>query len=504
MRTCAAILLAVGMASVALAGANQPPASGATQPSPKLDVELAVDGTGSMASAIARARENGVAITYGVIELLPDTRFSVVVFRDHGNPAGEYQLVQPFTDNESLVKDAFGRIGTAHNPSPNNGLAESYNLAFRNSYSDSRMGWRPGARKIVVVLGDAEPNGAGTDRFAGCRDHSSDPEGLSTRRELANMRTAKRTLIMVRELSSGLSVTFRCYESLAAAAYAGGLAADAGANIVPTIVELIEGAYAPLTLKPDLRAALRNARSGYTVKLQNPNVLDLTIKSVRVHLPRGFRYLRGTTSGASRAEPHVFGRSLIWTFTNVVPAGGLLRLHLGVHTPKRLGAYRSEATAVVQTAAGNELVPRTPTVVLRVKRQISTIAFGFNAKISGGSTVQGETSSRFGAGRAALLREVAARGSVLLRESHGARLVLRATRLRLKQLTAPTRARLTLHVSAARGFRGCRVGSRARLLLLNSADLRQDGTNAAYLRLSLPRGCGGTIRGSAAISVSDS
>jgi hypothetical protein len=54
-----------------------------------LDVEIAVDGTVSMASAIAQAKQSGIAISAGVIQLLPDSRFSVVVFRDHGNPAGE-------------------------------------------------------------------------------------------------------------------------------------------------------------------------------------------------------------------------------------------------------------------------------------------------------------------------------------------------------------------------------------------------------------------------------
>jgi hypothetical protein len=155
-----------------------------------------------------------------------------------------------------LVKSAFGRIKTAYNPSPDNGPAESYNLAFRKSYSDERMGWRPDARRIVLVLGDAEPNGAGTEGLPGCRDRSRDPEGLSTRQELANMRATKRTLIMVREPSSEVSVSVQCYESLASGAYAGGLAEDAGEDLVSTIVELIQGAYAPLTLKPDLRAAV--------------------------------------------------------------------------------------------------------------------------------------------------------------------------------------------------------------------------------------------------------
>ena len=44
----------------------------------------------------------------------------------------------------------------------------------------------------------------------------------------------------------------------------------------------------------------------------------------------------------------------------------------------------------------------------------------------------------------------------------------------------------------------------ATLLLFNSNDVRPDDSNDAYLRLVLPRGCGGPIRRAAKISVSDS
>jgi hypothetical protein len=473
------------------------------QATPQLDVEIAVDGTASMASAIAQAKQSGIAITDGVIQLLPDTRFSVVVFRDHGNPVGEYELVQPFTNDESLVESAFGRIKTAYNPNRDNGPAESYNLAFKRSYSDSQMGWRAGARKIVLVLGDAEPNGAGTNGLAGCHDRSHDPEGLSTRQELANMRSSERTLIMTRELSKEVSASLECYQSLAAGAYAGGLARDAGDDLVSTIVELIQGAYAPLTLKPDLRAALRTDRTGYTVKLQNPNLLSLTIKSIKVQLPRGFRYLRHTTSGVTRADPVVSGRMLTWSLTRVLPARQQLRLHLAVYTPRRLGTYRSKATAFVETAAGNQLVPRTPAATIRLKRNISAIGFRFLAKVAAGSTVAGRANARFRAGKR-LLGSVSVRGSILLQKGQGTRVLLRARRLRLVRLAGPTRARLTLRVVGAHGLPGCRVGSRATLVLFNSTDLRQDDSNDAYLRLALPRRCGGTIRRSAAITVSDS
>jgi hypothetical protein len=506
MKTFVAGLLAVGLVCcIAFAGGRESSASGATgEPTSQLDVEIAVDGTGSMKSAIAHARQVGVGITDGVISLLPDTRFSVVVFRDNGNRAGEYELLQPFTHDTSAVRTALGRIKTASNPSPDNGPAESYNLAFERSYSDAQMGWRPSARKIVLVLGDAEPNGAGREGLPGCDDHSNDPEGLSTRQQLANMRSAGRTLIMVREVSRELSVSLQCYQSLAAGAFVGGEARDAGSDLVSTIVELVQGAYAPLTLQPDLGTALRTGRMGYTVKLQNPNLLPLTIKSVTLDLPRGFRYEPRTTSGMTAAEPKVSGRTLAWSLAKLLPAHEQLRLHLTVRTARRTGTYRSGAVASVETAAGNQLIPRTPTALLRVKRRVSAIAFRFQARIAAGSTVEGRASARFLPRTRSVFSPVSAHGSLTLLKGKGIRLVLRASRLHLTRLVGPTRARLTLRVASARGLRGCRVGSATTLSLFNSNDVRQDGSSEAYLRLALPRGCGGPVRRAATISVSAS
>lgn len=505
MKIVRAGLVAVVLGCGVLAGGGQLSTGNAAPKAstPQLDVEIAIDGTGSMASAIAAAKTSGVGVTDGLVSLLPDTRFAVVVFRDRGNPAGEYKLLQPFTSDRSKVDAGLNKITADFNRDPNNTEAESYNLAFRNSYSDPQMGWRPSARKIVLVLGDAEPNGAGTDGLPGCKDRSRDPENLSTARELANMRATGRTLIMVRQLSKELSVSLQCYQSLAARAYVGGLARDAGSSLVSTIVELVQGAVAPLSLKPDLKAALRSNRIGYTLKIQNPNLLPLTVKSVKVVLPRGFRYVPRTTTGMTRREPTVSGRTLAWSLTRVLRDGQQARLHVSVRTPRRLGTYGSTAMGFVETAAGNQLAPRTPAVLLKVKKRIAAIAFRFRAG-AGGSTMSGGASARFFAGVRAGASTVPAHGSLLLRRGRAARLLLRAKNLRLQRLAGPTRARLTLRVVSAHRLRGCRVGSSATLLLVYSPNLHADETSGSYLKLSLPRACGGTLRRSADITASDS
>ena len=159
-----------------------------------------------MASAIAQVKANGIGLTDGLVSLLPNTRFSVVVFRDRGNPAGEDEVLQPFTSDRDKVHAGLRRITAAFNRDPDNTDAESYNLAFRKSYSDPQVGWNPSARKIVLVLGDAEPNGAGTDGLPGCKDRSRDPDNLSTARSSRTCASRSHSHHGPRALAGGLGV----------------------------------------------------------------------------------------------------------------------------------------------------------------------------------------------------------------------------------------------------------------------------------------------------------
>jgi hypothetical protein len=478
-------LFALGIAAASLSGAHGPPtasaASGADTP---VDIEIAIDGTGSMASAIAKAKSEGVRALSGISSLLPDSRFAVVVFRDHGNPAGEYQLLQPLSSDAAQVQGALNRVTTHSNPSPNNGPAESYNFAFHQSYSDARIGWRPSARKIVVVLGDAEPNGAGTTGVPGCRDRSSDPEGLSTPRELANMRAAGLTLIMIRELSAGLSVSLQCYESIAAGAYSGGTARDASGDLAAMIVELIEGAYAPVTLTNDLGVALRNDRTGYTITVGNPNALALKIKSLAFVLPQsGFRYVR---SSISSTRPVQSGRTLTWALNMSLRPRQVIGFHVLVRTPGQVGRYQSNVITSFETAAGHELVSRRPGALLSVRRRLHAVRLSFLRKTAAGTVVTGKAAASFSRwkGLPAVGR---ARGRLVV-QAGKRRLVLQAAGLRLDSLAVPTRVRLRLRVIGSSGDRACRVGARATLLVSDSNN--QNGRSSTFV-LSLPRACGG-------------
>ena len=491
MRIAVTSLLVASLAVLALAGGGgtgtraRAASSLATTP---VDVEIAIDGTGSMSDAITRAANQAAQLTTSATGLLPDLRFAVVVFRDNQSSLAEYELLQPFTADTSRVKSALERIKT---PSPGKADAESYNLAFQRSYNDDRMGWRPSARKIVLVLGDAEPNGAGAAGLPGCKDQSRDPHGLSTPQELSRMRAAARTLIMVRVHSARLSTSLQCYQSIAAGAFVGGAARDEGVHVAAIVVELIERAYAPVTLTPDVRVARRSGRAGYTLTLHNPNVLPVTSSSVSLVLPSaGFRYVAGTTTGMTRSNPTQSGATLLWKLQQTVAAHKKVRLHVVVRTSQRIGRYRGRAIAQIKTAADNDLTSQA-SALLQVKREIRALSFRLAGSGANGTKLRGATTSRFSR-RLNAMPVVArvARGTIVL-SGQGTRVTLRVRSLRLAQFAAPTRATLALRVVSARGLGRCSIGAPATLRVMDSGALRADGRSSDSIVLTMPRSCGG-------------
>jgi von Willebrand factor type A domain-containing protein len=198
----------------------------------QLDIEIAIDTTSSMGASIRQAQDDSKRLVNDVKARYPGALFAVVQFKDSGDTP-EYQLLQPMTGDATKVDNAIDTL------TPNGGgdYPESYNVVFQRS-TDPATGWRAGSRKLVVVIGDAEPHGAGTDGYAGCTDRSTDPHGLSTKTVLAGMRAAQRTLIMVRQATTA-STSLQCYQSLAAAGYAGGAARNGGEDVVSVIEALI-------------------------------------------------------------------------------------------------------------------------------------------------------------------------------------------------------------------------------------------------------------------------
>jgi len=234
-----------------------------------------------MGSSIRQAQDDSKRLVNDVRARYPGALFAVVQFKDSGDTL-EYQLLQPMTGDATKVDNAIDTL----TPTGGGDYPESYNLVFQKS-TDPATGWRAGSRKLVVVIGDAEPHGAGTDGFAGCTDHSSDPHALSTKTVLAGMRAAQRTLIMVRQAATA-STSLQCYQSLAAAGYTGGAARNGGDNLV-TVIEALIGAAVTTPTKT----------TGTTTTTRNPNAkihfsFRTYANNVRVVPPLVGRFQLGT------------------------------------------------------------------------------------------------------------------------------------------------------------------------------------------------------------------
>jgi von Willebrand factor type A domain-containing protein len=209
---------------------------------PKADIEIAIDTTGSMQPSIDQAKADAQNIVNGVQGVVLDSQFAIVQFKDSGD-SPEYQVVQGMTGSASAVQTAINGLsanGGGDDP-------EAHNLVFHNSFTPAvggAVGWRSGTRKFVVVISDAEPHGAGSAGVAGCSDSSADPHGLNTATELAGMKAAQRTLLLIRQVSGNTTTSLACYKGLAAGGFDGGDAVNGGGSLAGQIVSLIQAAFA--------------------------------------------------------------------------------------------------------------------------------------------------------------------------------------------------------------------------------------------------------------------
>src|SRR4051812_13647571 len=114
-----ALLLAVAAAASFCAAAFARPA---TAP---LDVELAIDTTGSMGPSIARIQRDAAKIVDGIRARSAGARVAVVQFKD-ASDTPEYELVQPMTGDAETLAASVSRLG----PGGGGDNPEAYNVIF--------------------------------------------------------------------------------------------------------------------------------------------------------------------------------------------------------------------------------------------------------------------------------------------------------------------------------------------------------------------------------------
>jgi hypothetical protein len=447
----------------------------------KLDVLLAFDTTGSMEPSIAAAKRDARSILNAVGAFVPDSHFAVASFRDQFYPGGEYTLVSPMTSSRTALTKAIGTLHSVDSTGSEDTFAEAYNLMFRQSYTDRHIGWRPSARKIVVVIGDAEPHSAGADGIAGCTDKTRDLNGLDTAHELARMRAAQRTLVFIRQASTA-TVSLQCYESLAALAYEGGSAVDGGgAGVAAPIVGLVKQSYAPLAVAAQLNDAVSGKTDGLTIRISNPNGAALTVASLKVELPKGLVAVPKSSSGSLPAPTADSTGLLTWQIDRPIAPFRILVGHLRVRVER----------AVSATIAGSltAAVPGTGTVTTHAAAIVRSVTTARRASVSV-SGARGTTYVVNGS-FSAPLRSGASTGRLVVR--HGKRVVsLQIGSVRGSLLGDPTRLVGAVRVAASSGLPSCRRGVSGTLDVLDSDAITPAGRTYDRVTVRLPGKCGGT------------
>lgn len=126
----------------------------------KADILFAMDLTGSMGGALSSVKTNSIDIMNKIRALIPETRFGVVSHMDYKNlysgSTGDYpyKLNQPLTNDPGAVSSAINGLTLGDGGDG----PEDYVRVFYETYSDSSIAWRDGAKRIVLFWADNMPH----------------------------------------------------------------------------------------------------------------------------------------------------------------------------------------------------------------------------------------------------------------------------------------------------------------------------------------------------------
>lgn len=134
-------------------------------PVPKLDVLFVIDATGSMMYEIDMVKAKAKEIMNNISSMVPDSAFGLATFKDYnksyrccgygsmyGGPSDyPWRLDQDITTDIDAVAAAINGISATGGAD----LPQDYSRAL---YESQFVGWRDGAKKILIMFGDAPPH----------------------------------------------------------------------------------------------------------------------------------------------------------------------------------------------------------------------------------------------------------------------------------------------------------------------------------------------------------
>lgn len=126
---------------------------------PRLDVVLAFDTTGSMEAVVSTARAEALALADRLRDLAPDVAIALVDVRDVPYGAAGQATDWPWRLRGALSTDPAALAAAAAELWAGGGgdEPEAYSLLLAGLVDDARLGWRPGARRVVALFGDSVP-----------------------------------------------------------------------------------------------------------------------------------------------------------------------------------------------------------------------------------------------------------------------------------------------------------------------------------------------------------
>ena len=155
-RTWTRRALTCGLAAVAMAAAAATPAGAVS----KADVLFIFDTTGSMGGALEGAKSQMLSVQDRIRAEIPDVQFAVAEHKDYPfDPYGDptdfpWKLRQPVTSDAGAIQAAIEPMSAeGGNDSP-----EAYAGALHQADVDPAVGWRSGARRLIVLIADDVPH----------------------------------------------------------------------------------------------------------------------------------------------------------------------------------------------------------------------------------------------------------------------------------------------------------------------------------------------------------
>lgn len=202
-----------------------------------LDVVFVIDSTGSMGWVIDEVGARVVDIVDAVRLLVPVSRFGVVVYRDQGDPDYVTRL-QPLTYSLNKLTGFLGSVTGEGGGDVAEAVTEGLRVALQQS------GWRLGAKKVVIVIGDAPPHMENRGRILSLsREFATDQGQISTLDVSHESNPALLEAVVGRAVDHRMYRNQPIYDFRQIAEAGGGIAAtmDGDVQVTRQLVSLIMG-----------------------------------------------------------------------------------------------------------------------------------------------------------------------------------------------------------------------------------------------------------------------